>query len=185
MHRTIRLSTLAVLVLGLTVPLGAQGRDGLMGDLIKDVTATEMKIVGLAKVMPASVLEWRPGAGVRSAGETFMHIAADNYFIPAVMGVSAPGETGIDGKDYKTTLAFEKRTRSREEVISELEKSFAFLKDAMAGTSDARLDDSIEVFGDKTTTRGFWILATTHLHEHLGQLIAYARSNNVVPPWSK
>jgi hypothetical protein len=25
----------------------------------------------------------------------------------------------------------------------------------------------------------------THLHEHLGQLIAYARMNNVVPPWSK
>ena len=23
------------------------------------------------------------------------------------------------------------------------------------------------------------------LHEHLGQLIAYARMNNIVPPWSK
>jgi hypothetical protein len=30
-----------------------------------------------------------------------------------------------------------------------------------------------------------WILTVGHLHEHLGQLIAYARSNNVVPPWSK
>jgi hypothetical protein len=29
-----------------------------------------------------------------------------------------------------------------------------------------------------------WVLTTTHLHEHLGQLIAYARSNGVVPPWS-
>jgi hypothetical protein len=30
------------------------------------------------------------------------------------------------------------------------------------------------------------MLATvTHLHEHLGQLIAYARSNNVEPPWSR
>jgi hypothetical protein len=43
----------------------------------------------------------------------------------------------------------------------------------------------VEVFGQKNTTRGMWILAVTHLHEHLGQLIAYARSNNVVPPWSK
>ena len=24
-----------------------------------------------------------------------------------------------------------------------------------------------------------------HLHEHLGQLIAYARSNNIAPPWSR
>ena len=37
----------------------------------------------------------------------------------------------------------------------------------------------------KNTTRGVWIVTATHLHEHLGQLIAYARSNNVTPPWSK
>jgi len=36
-----------------------------------------------------------------------------------------------------------------------------------------------------TTRRAMWIGATTHLHEHLGQLIAYARSNGVVPPWSR
>jgi hypothetical protein len=30
-----------------------------------------------------------------------------------------------------------------------------------------------------------WLLTTTHIHEHLGQLIAYARSNDVVPPWSR
>jgi hypothetical protein len=24
----------------------------------------------------------------------------------------------------------------------------------------------------------------THLHEHLGQMIAYARTNGVKPPWS-
>jgi hypothetical protein len=37
----------------------------------------------------------------------------------------------------------------------------------------------------QTTTRATWIATVTHLHEHLGQLIAYARSNNVTPPWSK
>ena len=43
----------------------------------------------------------------------------------------------------------------------------------------------LEVFGQKSTARGMWITTATHLHEHLGQLIAYARSNNVTPPWSK
>jgi len=32
-------------------------------------------------------------------------------------------------------------------------------------------------------------VATTYtlndLHEHLGQLVAYARMNSIVPPWSK
>ena len=29
------------------------------------------------------------------------------------------------------------------------------------------------------------LLTVTHLHEHLGQMIAYARSNNIAPPWSR
>lgn len=63
--------------------------------------------------------------------------------------------------------------------------SFAFLNKAMAGTPDAKVDAPLEFFGQKSTYRGLWITTATHLHEHLGQLIAYARSNNVTPPWSK
>jgi hypothetical protein len=42
----------------------------------------------------------------------------------------------------------------------------------------------LSVFGSSMTGLDLWVLTTTHLHEHLGQLIAYARSNGVVPPWS-
>jgi hypothetical protein len=55
----------------------------------------------------------------------------------------------------------------------------------MSDTPDAKLDAQIDMFGTKATTRGVWITTATHLHEHLGQLIAYARSNKVTPPWSK
>ena len=81
--------------------------------------------------------------------------------------------------------AFEKRTMSRNQIIGELEKSFAFLTASMSGMPDEKLDAALDVFGQKTTNRGLWISTTTHLHEHLGQLIAYARSNDVTPPWSK
>jgi uncharacterized damage-inducible protein DinB len=74
---------------------------------------------------------------------------------------------------------------SRDEVIADLERSLAHLKQAMQQTTPAELDKSLTVFGTTTTRQGFWILATTHLHEHLGQAIAYARSNGVVPPWSR
>ena len=125
-------------------------------------------------------------AGVRSTEEVFKHVAADNYFLPAAMGIAPPPESGITGKDYKTTLAFEKRTMTRDQIIAELDKSFSFLKASMKGMSDAQLDAALEVFGEKTTNRGLWISRTvTHLHEHLGQLIANARSNKVTPPWSK
>jgi len=184
MRLTRHLAVLTAVALTLTLPVGAQSRQGVMGDLLKDIGTVETKIVGLAKAMPAAAFEWRPAKAARSTSETLLHIAADNYFLPALMGVAAPAETGIT-KEYSTAAAFEKKAMSRDAVIAEVEKSFAFLKSSMNATPDAKLDAPLEMFGQKSTNRGLWISTTTHLHEHLGQLIAYARSNNVTPPWSK
>lgn len=183
MHRSI--IAIAALLFVSAASANAQTREGLMGDLLKDIGDVESKVVGLAKAMPEASYAWRPGAGVRSTGEVFQHIAADNYFLPAAMGIAAPADTGINGKDFKTAAAFEKRAMTREQIIAELTKSFAFLKASMNGMTDAQLGAAIEVFGQKSTNRGMWITTATHLHEHLGQLIAYARSNKVTPPWSK
>lgn len=185
MHSAVRLGILSALIVVLDLPVGTQSREGLMGDLIRDVGQVETKIVGLARAMPEGTYEWRPSKEVRSTSETLKHVAADNYFLPAAMGMSAPAESGIDAKDYKTTLAFEKKTMTRDQVIAEVEKSFAFLKKSMSSFPDEKLDAPLDVFGEKMTHRALWISTTTHLHEHLGQLIAYARSNNVTPPWSK
>ena len=176
--------TTAALVLGLAVPAGAQSREGVMGELIRDVAEVEKKMVDLAKAMPAAAHQWRPSKGTRSTAEVLMHVAADNYFFPAVMGTAAPGETGIT-KEYKTAAAYEKKPLTGEPLLAEVQKSFAFLKSTLAAVPEAKLTDPIEMFGQKNTNRGMWLMAVTHLHEHLGQLIAYARSNNVVPPWSK
>jgi uncharacterized damage-inducible protein DinB len=181
----------AALSLLLVSPLAAQTqtppptptREGLMGDLLRDVNQVEQKVVGLAKALPASAYDWRPGKGVRSTGEVFMHIASDNYFMPVMAGTPAPAETKIT-KEYSTAEAFEKRTMTRDAIVAELEKSFAFLKASMNATPDAKLDVPTGS-GRNSSPRTLWISTTTHLHEHLGQLIAYARSNNVVPPWSK
>ncbi len=178
------LITVAAMLLGLAVPAGAQSREGVMGELIRDVADVEKKMMDLAKAMPAPAHEWRPAKGVRSTAEVLMHVAADNYFFPAVMGTAAPAETGIT-KEYKTAAAYEKKPLTGETLLAEVQKSFAFLKSTLAAVPEAKLNDPIEMFGQKNTNRGMWIMAVSHLHEHLGQLIAYARSNNVVPPWSK
>jgi hypothetical protein len=172
----------AFVTLALAAPAAAQEPAGVMGDLLGDVREVKGKIVGLAKAMPDAAWDWRPGDGTRSTKEVFVHVVADNYFIPVGAGSSAPAETGI-GEDYKTVGAFEKRPRTREQVLAELETSFAFLEQQMAATPEAKLASPSK--WPKTSTRQLWIAATTHLHEHLGQLIAYARSNKVTPPWSK
>ena len=178
-------ASLAAVLLCFTLPITAAAQSkGVMGDLVADVTEVEGKILGLAKALPDKAFAWRPGTGVRSSQEVLIHVTGDNYFLPAMIGTAAPAATGITGSEYKTVEAFEKRPRTRAQVITELEQSFAFLKQSMNATADAALETPAK-FAPKSSTRGVWISTATHLHEHLGQLIAYARSNGVTPPWSK
>lgn len=180
-----RLLVFASLIAAATLSASAQKRAGLMGDLIGDVSEVESKVVGLARAIPEPAYAWRPMPGVRSVGEVLVHVAADNYFMPAAVGIAPPASSGISGTDYKTAEAYEKKPRTRAEIVTEVEQSFAFLKKAMGDTPDATLDGAIKVFGRDSSLRSTWVMTTTHLHEHLGQLIAYARSNKVTPPWSK
>ena len=180
---TVLTSAIAAAAVLLPSVASAQGSQGLMEDLMKDLAQVEKKVLSLARAIPESAYAWRPAEGVRSTGEVFQHVAADNYFLPVLAGTTPPAATGIT-KDYKTVEAFEKKPMSRDALIAELEKSFAFLRTSMNATG-TNLDTPVDMFGQKSTTRGVWIATLTHLHEHLGQLIAYARSNKVVPPWSK
>jgi uncharacterized damage-inducible protein DinB len=184
MRTLLRLALSSLFAAALIAPLSAQTREGVMGELLKDAADVEKKVMDLAKAIPESAYAWRPSPGARSTGEVLQHVAADNYFLPTLLDRPAPKETGIT-KEYKTAAAFEKRPLSRDAAIAELEKSFAFLRTSMNSTTDAQLNTAMDVFGQKSTARGLWITTVTHLHEHLGQLIAYARSNKVTPPWSK
>ncbi len=157
----------------------------VVADLIKDVDAVQQKLVALTKAIPADKYGYRPGAGVRSVSEVFMHLSSDNYLMPALGGTPIPAATKLDMKDFKTFGAYEKRAVTPAQAAADLETSFAHLKAAMQKQTTADLMTQVDMFGQKSTKQAMWIGATTHLHEHLGQLIAYARSNGVTPPWSK
>jgi hypothetical protein len=57
--------TTLALVLIVTLAPHAQEREGVMGDLIREVTAAETKVLGLARAMPPATYGWRPAKGVR------------------------------------------------------------------------------------------------------------------------
>ncbi|MHB8839120.1 MAG: DinB family protein [Gemmatimonadaceae bacterium] len=170
------------LAIAVAVPLQAQGP--LIVDVHNDLSEVQQKLVGLAKAIPESAYGWRPGAGVRSVGEVFMHVAAENYLIPAFMGAPAPAATGIT-TDFKTSDAYTMKARGKDAIVAELEASFQHAHQALHVNTDANLGEKIKMFGMDLTRQRAMILMITHLHEHLGQMIAYARSNNVVPPWSR
>jgi hypothetical protein len=117
-------------------------------------------------------------------GEVFLHVTADNYLLPAALGTPAPESTGIDGEDYATVQAFEARSLGKAQTIAEMQASFDHLVEAIGRTDERGLAQEVRIFGGEWSGQGFLVLTTTHLHEHLGQMIAYARTNDVVPPWS-
>lgn len=161
------------------------GAPAVMEVLLQDIQSVEEKLTALGEAIAEEDYAWRPGEGVRSVGEVLMHVAADNYFLPTISGTAAPAATGIKSGDYASVQAYEGRSASKVEALAALRDSFAHLEAAMSESDQAMLDSSLNVFGNSMSGLQLWVLTTTHLHEHLGQLIAYARSNGVVPPWSQ
>lgn len=174
----------ALATLTVALPAAAQDRAGVMGELLQDVRAVEQKMLSLAEAIPAEKFGWRPAEGVRSVGEVVMHVAADNFYLTMPAGVMPPASTGLKLNDYPSIQAYEGREMDKAGAIAEMRASFEHLRKAMMDTPDTRLEEKVDLFGGTPTVRGLWILTTTHLHEHLGQMIAYARSNGVTPPWS-
>lgn len=141
------------------------------------------KFVALAEAMPEDTYDWRPMEGVRSVGEVFAHVAADNWYGPALMDVPAPEYTGVTA-DGSSVGPYQDRERTKEEIVREVEVSFEHLLAAIDATAD-RLDEET-LLGSNTVSYGdVWVRLLVHMHEHLGQSVAYARANGVVPPWSR
>jgi uncharacterized damage-inducible protein DinB len=154
----------------------------LTSDLLTDLGSLETKLVDLAAAIPENKYNWQPDSA-RSVRRVFLHVAADNYVLPAMLGFTPDPATGITS-DYQTGVTFEMRNLPKDSVIAELKKSFAFVKQSLQGATAASMTAPVTMFGRPFTGQSAWILTVTHLHEHLGQLIAYARTNGVKPPWS-
>jgi len=149
---------------------------GFKGDLMKDIQAAEEKLVSLAEAIPAEKYSWRPGEGVRSISEVYMHVAGGNYLLPSFAGVTPPPGISRD---------MEKTVTEKTKVIEALKQSFVHLHEAVEKASDADFDRNVKFFGKEVSIRYVFMIAASHCHEHLGQSIAYARTNGITPPWSK
>lgn len=142
-----------------------------------DLEGLQKKIVGLAEAIPADKYTWRPEAGTRSVSELFLHVAAANYNIPTMMS----GVTPAAGFEQK---GFEKSTTDKAKIIEQLNKSFAYAIAAVNNMSNADFAKPEKKLGPDANDGDVVYLMVVHMHEHLGQSIAYARMNSITPPWT-
>jgi len=150
---------------------------GYRAELLRQVDDVGKKLVDLAEAMPAEKYAWRPAEGVRSVGEVYVHVAQANFGIPRIWGGAAT-TGGIDPK------ALSGQAGDKAKVTAALKQSLASARQAVLAVPDADLDRKVHVFDHDGTVREVMTLLGNHMHEHLGQSIAYARMNGVVPPWT-
>lgn len=148
----------------------------MRGQSLVDLDDLHKKFVSLANAVPQDKYTWRPAEGVRSIGEVFLHITAANYNIPTLMGT--PKMPEYMAKD------FDKSTTDKAKIIEQLNKSFDYVHSTIEKMTNADFAKPEKALGPDANDGDVVYIIVTHAHEHLGQSIAYARINGVVPPWT-
>lgn len=160
----------------------AEDVKGFRADLIGQVEYAQKQILDLEKAIPDGKMTWRPNKEVRSISEVYSHIAFANYLILKFAGATLP--EGINFASPEDATKWEKASTDKKVIREQLMKSFEFVKSSIGNMTDASLENMVDFFGQKMTARGVLLVLLSHMHEHFGQSIAYARMVGVVPPWT-
>lgn len=168
----------AVAALALIAPRFAKADDSpLRAEIVANMLDAGNKVEELAGAMPEKKYAWRPMKGVRSFGEVCLHVCQANYLIGMFAGATPPVS-----KDE--LMKMDKMTADKAKIAQMLKDSYAFASKVVSDTPDSDLDTMVDFFGNKITKRSMFMTLAAHSHEHLGQAIAYSRTNGVVPPWT-
>lgn len=176
----VRIGSLAVqagMILVASAPLSAQSAlPDFRQEWRGQFEASATKFVALAEAMPATDYDWRPMDGVASVVEVYMHIARYNYmYLDQNLGVTAP----------MAYADLEEDVTDKAEAVQILSASMDHVRSVVDGMSDADLEAPTRLYGRDVAKWAVLFQLVAHMNEHLGQSIAYARMNGVVPPWSR
>ncbi|MFS4469548.1 DinB family protein [Maribacter sp. 2210JD10-5] len=152
-------------------------QDNLAQTTIQAVlSGNQDQVIQLAEAFSEEQYDWRPAEGVNSVGEALLHVAGGNYYLASKMGFAPPEDVDM--------MSLGKIT-GKDNIIAALKKSNAFVLDKITEVESSELNEEVDFGFAKMNKMGGLLAMMEHNGEHKGQLIAYARSNGVVPPWSK
>ena len=96
----------------------SRARPPVIADVLNDFSGVEEKILGLADAFEQSEYDWRPGEGVRSGAEVFMHVTTINFAFPLFAGHEAPASTGLTLETLPTSApALEGSSQVKAEIL--------------------------------------------------------------------
>ena len=182
MMKTTTSVLILALALFLVMPVSAQDQQyevtvtNFIDNYTGDFDDASKKLVDLAAAIPADKFGWRPAEGIRSVSEVYMHVAGANFALSSALGVAMPDGVNLQSLEADVT--------EKQEVIEVLQASQKQVHKALGMVKDEDLSGKVQAFGREWTRFQVLFIISGHSHEHLGQSIAYARSNDIAPPWS-
>jgi hypothetical protein len=177
-------ATLLALALALGSAPAAAQTPSLTQIQLNDIRTMKDKFVGLANAIPENAYDWRPMEGanppVRSVKEVVILLVNEGNNFPTQWGGTRPAGVLENRQEEAARL----QAMNKAQLVGELTRALDNMIAVVSGMDDAARAREIRFFGQQVTVGGAIMMATADMHEHLGQLIAYARVNRVVPPWS-
>lgn len=148
---------------------------GFVSEAMMQFESSMEKFVALAEAMPADKFSWSPGSGTMTVAKVYAHVARYNYLYPATsLGARAP-----EGRDSDAA----EEIADKAALVARLKESREHVRTVVKGLQDP--GRATRQYGRDVPQWSVLLQLVAHMNEHLGQSIAYARMNGVVPPWSR
>ena len=148
---------------------------GFVSEVMLQFESSMDKFIALAEAMPADKFGWSPGSGTMTVAKVYGHVARYNYLYPATsLGARTPDGRDADAAEDITDKA---------QLVTRLRESRDHVRQVVAGLRNPA--EGTTQYGRAVPQWSVLLQLVAHMNEHLGQSIAYARMNAIVPPWSR
>jgi hypothetical protein len=160
-------------------------------EFLWELDIAQDRLLAVSQVLPDGLYAWRPEIAARSASEILVHVAAGSFFLLDIAGVAAPADLYFDlppgnperlQELIRRNQELEKTLCDKDAVVGLLNRSFAAVREALRHSTAGDFERGVHFLGEETTVGRVYLRLLAHTHEHMGQMLAYLRSNGIAPP---
>jgi len=148
-------------------------RDEMLGQFQN----SSFKMTALSEAMPVELYGWSPMEGTMTVATVYAHIARYNFmYLAENLGIPAP-----QGVDWQNLESLTDKTAIREALVLSVEH----VREKVGAMTAADLARTTTLYGRQVPGWAVLVQLVSHMNEHVGQAVSYARMNGIVPPWSR
>lgn len=156
---------------------GGTAEEAFRDEALRQFEASSRKMAMLSDAMPAETYDWSPGEDVFTVARVYAHIARYNYlYLTENLGIPAPPDVAWQELESLTD-----RAAVREALLESIEH----VRRSVSAMDEEDLTRTVSLYGRDVPAWAVLFQLVAHMNEHVGQSIAYARMNGIVPPWSR